>query len=300
MAHAGLSESPAWPDIDWQAPWFQAWAALGQPVCAAVLSGHCVAQALNQAAQSLNRADLCFVPQSELPKGQAYEAFIHAHQRIPTRDNLHDFFNGLCWLRFGRSKRRLNQLQAQDIARQGVAQQRGALRDALTVFDENAVLLQAPDGLWQALGARDWQNLFVRQRHLWAQARVEVFGHALLEKLVQPYVAITGHAWRVAPAPTPIAPMAGPNAHAVSAPMHTNANTQMQMQMQMQGAANADAELDACLCDSLKEDLLQRKAFAPLPVLGVPGWWNANEVEGFYGQTQVFRAPRTLDTDKSH
>jgi hypothetical protein len=145
----------------------------------------------------LGRADLCFVPQSELPKGQAYEAFIHAHQRIPTRDNLHDFFNGLCWLRFGRSKRRLNQLQAQDIARQGVTQQRGALRDALTVFDENAILLQAPDGLWQALSARDWPSLFVHQRHQWAQARVEVFGHALLEKLVQPYVAITGHAWRV-------------------------------------------------------------------------------------------------------
>lgn len=298
MAHASLSQASPWPTIDWQAPWFAPWAALGQPVSAAVLSGHSVAQALNHAAQRLGRADLCFVPQSELPKGQAYEAFIHAHQRIPTRDNLHDFFNGLCWLRFGRSKRRLNQLQAQDIARQGVAQQRGALRDALTVFDENAVLLQAPDGLWQALGARDWQNLFVRQRHLWSQVCIDVFGHALLEKLVHPYVAITGHAWRVAPAPTPIAPMADPDALAVSAPMHANANTQMQMQMQ--GAANADAELDACLCDSLKEDLLQRKAFAPLPVLGVPGWWNANEVEGFYGQTQVFRAPRTLDTDKSH
>ena len=298
MAHASLSQASPWPTIDWQAPWFAPWAALGQPVCAAVVSGHSVAQALNHAAQQLGRTELCFVPQSELPKGQAYEAFIHAEQRIPTRDNLHDFFNGLCWLRFGRSKRRLNQLQAQDIARQGVAQQRGALRDALTVFDENAVLLQAPDGLWQALGARDWQNLFVRQRHLWSQVRIDVFGHALLEKLVQPYVAITGHAWRVMTAPAPIAPMAGPDALAVSAPMHANANTQMQMQMQ--GAANADAELDACLCDSLKEDLLQRKAFAPLPVLGVPGWWNANEVEGFYGQTQVFRAPRTLDTDKSH
>jgi hypothetical protein len=82
------------------------------------------------------RGDLCFVPQSELPKGQAHEAYIHAQQRIPSRDNLHDFFNGLCWLRFGRSKRRLNQLQAREIARRGLGQQRGALRDALTVFDE--------------------------------------------------------------------------------------------------------------------------------------------------------------------
>jgi len=292
MAHASLSQAPPWPAIDWQAPWFAPWAALGQPVSAAVVSGHSVAQALNQAAQRLGRADLCFVPQSELPKGQAYEAFIHAQQRIPTRDNLHDFFNGLCWLRFGRSKRRLNQLQAQDIARQGVAQQRGALRDALTVFDENAILFQAPDGLWQALGARDWQNLFVHQRQLWSQARVEVFGHALLEKLVQPYVAITGHAWRVMPASAPIAPMAGPNAHAVSAPMHTHKHTQ--------GVVNAvaDSTLDAWLCAGLHEDLLRRKAFAPLPVLGVPGWWAANQDPTFYGQTQVFRLATTSATDK--
>jgi len=292
MAHASLSQVPPWPAIDWQAPWFAPWAALGQPVSAAVVSGHSVAQALNQAAQRLGRADLCFVPQSELPKGQAYEAFIHAQQRIPTRDNLHDFFNGLCWLRFGRSKRRLNQLQAQDIARQGVAQQRGALRDALTVFDENAILFQAPDGLWQALGARDWQNLFVHQRQLWSQARVEVFGHALLEKLVQPYVAITGHAWRVMPASAPIAPMAGPNAHAVSAPMHTHKHTQ--------GVVNAvaDSTLDAWLCAGLHEDLLRRKAFAPLPVLGVPGWWAANQDPTFYGQTQVFRLATTSATDK--
>ena len=296
MAHASLSQAYPWPTIDWQAPWFAPWAALGQPVSAAVVSGHSVAQALNQAAQRLNRADLCFVSQSELPKGQAYEAFIHAHQRIPTRDNLHDFFNGLCWLRFGRSKRRLNQLQAQDIARQGVTQQRGALRDALTVFDENAILLQAPDGLWQALSARDWPSLFVQQRHQWAQARVEVFGHALLEKLVQPYVAITGHAWRVGSTPVTTAPLVEPRAPATPIPTQT----QTQIHSPAHATPDANAQLDAWLCDSLQEDHLRRKAFAPLPVLGVPGWWVPNETEGFYAQTHVFRKPRTPDTDKSN
>ena len=192
----------------------------------------------------------------------------------------------------------MNQLQAQDIARQGVAQQRGALRDALTVFDENAVLLQAPDGLWQALGARDWQNLFVRQRHLWSQVRIDVFGHALLEKLVQPYVAITGHAWRVMTAPAPIAPMAGPDALAVSAPMHTHTHTHTQGVVNADAVAVADSTLDAWLCEGLHEDLLRRKAFAPLPVLGVPGWWAANQDPTFYGQTQVFRLATTSATDK--
>ena len=53
-----------------------------------------------------------FVPQSFLPAGQAYEQFIFETGTVPTRDNLHDFFNGLCWLRFPKTKQKLNQLQA--------------------------------------------------------------------------------------------------------------------------------------------------------------------------------------------
>ena len=36
-----------------------------------------------------------FVPQAALPEGEAYEAFIHRSGQVPTRDNLHDAFNGL-------------------------------------------------------------------------------------------------------------------------------------------------------------------------------------------------------------
>jgi hypothetical protein len=74
------------------------------------------------------------------------------------------------------------------------------VRDAATVFDENAVLLHAPDALWQALRERRWAELFGPLRPLWAGTRVLVFGHAALEKLVAPYKSITGHVWRVAPA----------------------------------------------------------------------------------------------------
>ena len=91
-----------------------------------------------------------FVSQSELSSDIAYEAFIYSHKRIPTRDNLHDFLNGLCWLRFPQTKSRLNFLQAQEITSQGVGATRGPLRDALTLFDENVLLLQSSDELWQA------------------------------------------------------------------------------------------------------------------------------------------------------
>jgi len=53
----------------------------------------------------------------------------------------------------------------------------------LTVFDENAAFLQAPDALWDALAAKDWQRLFVDLRPLWREAHLLLFGHALLEKL---------------------------------------------------------------------------------------------------------------------
>jgi hypothetical protein len=50
----------------------------------------------------------------------------------------------------------------------------------LTVFDENAALLQAPTVLVDALRIRDWKALFIEQRALWQCARLVVFGHGPL------------------------------------------------------------------------------------------------------------------------
>jgi hypothetical protein len=77
--------------------------------------------------------------------------------RFVAQGALHDFFNGLCWLRFPQTKRALNRLQAAEIARAASAAgaRPGARR--LTVFDENGALLIAPPPLWDALLARDWR-----------------------------------------------------------------------------------------------------------------------------------------------
>ena len=196
-----------------------------------------------------------FVSQSELSSDIAYEAFIYSHKRVPTRDNLHDFFNGLCWLGFPQTKSRLNFLQAQEITSQGVGATRGPLRDALTLFDENVLLLQSSDALWQALQDHDWIKLFVQLRDEWQSAHVVTFGHALLEKLVTPYKSITAHVYRI--------------------------------------ASDVDAQHDQALDDWLASDLqpnfLATKPFLPLPVLGIPWWWPENEDASFYADTQVFR-----------
>jgi hypothetical protein len=205
-----------------------------------------------------------FVPQSDLLSGTAYEQFIFDTHQVPTRDNLHDFFNGLCWLRFPLTKQRLNRLQAAQLAGVGVGAVRGPVRDALTLFDENAALLQAPKPLWEALTERDWHRLFVTLRPLWAEARLVLFGHALLEKLVAPYKSITAHVF-VEPVP----------------------------------AALGDdlAAWDAWLAGQLSAPVLAVKPFTPLPVLGVPGWCSANDDPAYYADADVFR-PRRTDTPK--
>lgn len=249
------TDPPALPTPDWQAPWFAPWRCLGAPLWQGLArTGGAVAQALNAAAGP--GLPVRFVPQSELPPGIAYEAHIFRQRRVPTRDNLHDAFNGLVWLHLPQAKARLNALQAAEIARAGVGATRGPVRDAATVFDENALLLHAPDALWDALRQRRWPALFGPLRPLWREARLLVFGHAALEKLVTPYKSITVHAWRVAPVFDPC------------------------------GELQA---LDHWLARDLAPERLAAKPFAPLPVLGVPGWWPANEDPGFYDDAQVFR-----------
>ena len=240
--------------IDWQAPWLAPYRAAGQPLAQQVMAGASCAEALNSCAAMPVR----FVPQAALPGGMAYEQYIFEQRGVPTRDGLHDFFNGIIWQHFPLAKQRLNQLQAAQIAVDGVQTVRGPVRDAITVFDENAALLSAPDAVWDALVARDWQRLFIGLRPLWAQASLHLFGHALLEKLVSPRKPITAHVYRA------------------------------------QSATNSIADLDAWLAQDLTAVKLAGKPFVPLPVLGVPGWWPANDDPAFYDDTQVFRPLRAV------
>lgn len=238
--------------IDWAAPWLAPYRAIGEPITRQIGAGCSVAAALDRSSDHPPR----FVDQSALPPGEPYEAFIARTGGVPTRDNAHDLFNGLVWRTHPVLKARLNALHAQQIADHGVGVQggavRGAVRDALTLFDENAAWLQAPAPLTEALQQRRWTALFVTHRALWQEARLVLFGHALLDKLGQPRKAITAHVWLVPPA------------------VHDPA---------------------AWLADRLTAQTLAAKPWLPLPVLGVPGWWMPNENDRFYDDASVFRPP---------
>ena len=68
------------------------------------------------------------------------------------------------------------------------------------------------------------------------------------------------------------------------------------------GASNGfDARPGGRICpqiireaQDISAEKLASKPFAHLPVLGVPGWWPANEEPAFYADTSVFRAARPL------
>jgi len=260
-------------DIDWTRPWFAQHARRGQRWQQAALAsyGHYLAELNADArasAQYTGRGQpLAFIAQDDLPEGAAYEAHIAATGCVPTRHNLHDFFNALAWFAFPRIKATLNARQAAALDVLGVGPTRGGVRDALTLFDENSVLYVCADAtLAAALRGFDWHALFLAGRSLWdTRCEVRVFGHALLEKLIAPYAACTAHAWIV---DAPADYFAWPR-------------------------AQRDTWLDEVVSAALAADAnLSGRSFAPLPVLGIPGWWPQNEDAAFYDDTSVFRSGR--------
>jgi hypothetical protein len=262
--------------IDWSHPWYDAVRPAFERLA---LHGACSGtpafiDAFNRNAEALDLRNhlglpLRFVPQAALPEGTAYEEFIGATGGVPTRDNLHDFFNGLVWQTFPLIKRQLNALQAAQIAQAGIGKSRGPARDAATIFDENAALLVVRDSsagraLVDELRAHCWlAALFEKRAMFGADAQLWLFGHALMEKLVAPRKAITAHTRVI---------FAGDEFFALAPDARR-------------------AWLDGHVAAGLAEEGLATSGFTPLPVLGVPGWWPGQD-QDFYLDTSVFRPKR--------
>lgn len=248
--------------------------------CAAVLqavqAGHNAIPLLNAALSGQRNAlglRLHCVPQAELPAGMAYEQFIFETGGIPTRTQagsngaLHDACNALMWLHYPHSKTTLNALQAAAIKADGIQSTRGRLRDALTLFDESALIVQCPigDAAPQQLAQRHWTQLLHARREDWHRTlKPLVFGHAVLQKLQTPYSAITAQVWFL-----PYDLVQAPLSH--------------------KGVSAVDRALAISLQAASDAQTLTPQAFLPLPVLGIPQWSTANACADFYSNPAVFR-----------
>jgi hypothetical protein len=257
--------------IDWTRPWLEPLLPASLPV----IGNADWREALNAEACGIdlrNHRELPvrFVEQSDLPSGIGYEAHISATGEVPTRDNLHDFFNALTWLTFPAIKSRLNALQSVEIEKAAKlpmptsAAGRGKVRDAATIFDENSALLITTNSeLLNDLRNHRWHNAFIGQRQSFGiDCFVWLFGHALQEKLTVPYKAITAHAW-VVPAAADFFSMR---------------------------VAERRAWVDDKVATQLSSGLVTAD-FTPLPVLGIPGWSGAQDAD-YYNDTSVFRPLR--------
>ena len=255
--------------LDWSRPWFDAVRPAYRRLGAVPDAGP-LAPVLSEAALAAG-LPVRFVPQSALPEGTAYEAHIGATGCVPTRDNLHYFFNALVWFTFPKIKKQLNTLQAAQIAQAGVGKSRGPARDAATIFDENAALLAVSPGghaVVDALRNHRWHEALWERRADWGSTlELWPFGHALMEKLVAPRKAITAHVRIV----------------------EVNAEF---FSMGFDGRRQA---LDEAVSAQLAREGLDSSCFTPLQALGVPGWWPDQDPD-FYADTTVFRPKRDKES----
>ncbi|HNB67505.1 DUF3025 domain-containing protein [Accumulibacter sp.] len=198
--------------------------------------------------------------------GRAYEERIWETGNVETRsDNWHDFFNGLVWLTFPKSKATINAAHVAAPPAQGSA--RGSARDALTHFDEcGIVVLATRPELLELLRSFCWKTLFVdRRSDVIAAMRFVVFGHATYHSLLAPFFGLTAKS---------VLYVVEDDCLRLSAGLLT-------------------AMLDARLAADLAAGVYSRpRDFQPLPLLGIPGVVAANECADYYDDTRQFRAGR--------
>jgi hypothetical protein len=99
--------------------------------------------------------------------------------------------------------------------------------------------------------------------------RFYLFGHALYEKALRPFLGITGRGILLKTEPAVLVQPPG------------------------EQLAVLDSRVAAYISES--GNLTTPRALAVLPVLGVPGWCRDNEREGFYDNADYFRSGRRTE-----
>jgi len=208
---------------------------------------------------------------------ERYEARIHLRGEMVFRErNWHDLLNVLAWLAFPRAKAALNArhyaaLRAQNAA--GAAN-RGPAQDAFTLFDEGGVIVAScDDQLLKMIHEFRWKELFWHNRdEVRSRMRFMLFGHALYEKALRPFIGITGRGILL--------------------------KAEAGLLAQPPGERLSALDLRVAAYISEAGNLTAPRELAVVPVLGVPGWCPGNEQECYYDNTDYFRPRRSRETRK--
>ena len=218
-------------------------------------------------AQGLRVRFVPMAPKSgDFSDGFEPRAFLNGEVQLRPLD-WHDLFNALVWMSFPTSKAMINARHYESLSG-GETGNRPPTRDALTLFDEEGVVVLSSDaGLLELVREFRWKELFWKRREeVTKRMRFFLFGHALYHKALNPFVGMTGKAML----------LDVPDAFA-QLPLHVQ-------------VAQIDRLVAAHVWDRTR--MRHGRELSPLPVLGVPGWWGGNEQESFYENTGYFRAGR--------
>ncbi len=225
------------------------------------LTDSCVATASGQ--------PVCFVPQENIGNEmikQQYESRIYLTGQVATRSrNWHDFFNALVWILFPQAKAALNRIHHDALSKAPIDKtaKRGPLRDAATLVDESGVIvLTSQPTLIDLLRRHEWKTVFWQHRKIvLASMRFMVFGHALYEKALNPYIGMTGKG------------------------VFFLVN-EMFWQQSLTEQLKA---VDLWLADFLIHKLISNADLSPIPILGYPEWLSDNRYADFYDNRSYFR-----------
>lgn len=239
-----------------------------------------VLDALPEPVRTRSGQVLKIVPQDSRPQRfeEHYAPRIFMTGELQTRrDNWHDFFQFLTWLIFPRTKAAINALHVPQAQMRhtrmrlagGDAGRRTPLENLLSLFDEGgAVIIASDPALLQLIRAFQWKPLFWKRRaELARDLRCIVFGHAVYEKALRPYVGMTANA--------------------------------VLLEVEPELLAEPMARLLPRLDERLATLFVQGGAYAqpqdlqPFPILGMPGWDPANADAAYYDDTRYFRPGRT-------
>ncbi len=193
---------------------------------------------------------------------EQYEPRVYLKGELQTRtENWHDFFNAMVWLRFPDSKKTLNALHYTSSLKRTAGSNRSTLENRITQFDECGAVIVSSDGhLLQLIQQHQWEELFLQHRdRLHVNLSCVVFGHAIFEKALNPYIGMTCHCLLI-----------------------EDEKLLKQIQSDQVG------ELDRYI-STLWRDFSSHKPekLAAFPLLGMPGLWPEQD-ESFYSSNKSY------------
>jgi len=198
-----------------------------------------------------------------------YESRIYLKGELQTRlENWHDFFNATAWLQFPEIKSALNKLHYDHSITREAGTNRSPLENAIALFDEcGAIIAANNEEDLELIRNHHWKDIFYHHKDKWGKnLQCYVFGHAMHEKALNPYIGMTTHCILL----------------------------KKDENFFQKDRVNQLQEIDSDICSIwLNKQIQKTRDLQPVPLLGIPGWYKTQTNE-FYKNQNYFRPLRKI------